>query len=231
MDHFERICDFMCIALSPSMLSIDFGRAAEQLSIIEKAGTPYIHLDVMDGLFVPNISFGIPVIKSIRKDSHMIFDAHLMIVEPERYVEAFRKAGADIINFHVEATKDPAAVIAKIKATGAKAGITIKPKTPVETIKPYLKELDMVLVMTVEPGFGGQKFMEDQVPKIKQLADWKKELGLKYDIEVDGGITLDNVRIVLEAGANVIVAGSAVFGKEDIAAAAKGFMEIFKEYE
>ena len=221
----------MGIYLSPSMLSIDFTKVGEQLSIVEQAGTPYIHLDVMDGVFVPNISFGIPVIKGIRKATNMVFDAHLMIVEPERYVEEFKKAGADIINFHVEATKDPAAVIKKIKDLGVKAGITIKPKTPVETIKPFLKDLDMVLVMTVEPGFGGQKFMEDQVPKIRQLAEWKKELGLSYDIEVDGGVNIDNVRTVLDAGANVIVAGSAVFGKEDIAAAAKGFLDVFKEYE
>ena len=212
----------MAIYLSPSMLSIDFTKVGEQLAIVEQAGVPYIHLDVMDGVFVPNISFGIPVIQGIRKASNMVFDAHLMIVDPERYVEQFRKAGADIINFHVEATKDPAGCIAKIKETGAKVGITIKP---------FLKDVDMVLVMTVEPGFGGQKFMADQVPKIAQLAAWKKELGLSYDIQVDGGITLDNVREVLDAGANVIVAGSAVFGKEDIAGAAKGFMEIFKEYE
>ncbi|WP_304509001.1 ribulose-phosphate 3-epimerase [Anaerotignum sp.] len=221
----------MAIYLSPSMLSIDFTKIGEQLAIIEKAGTPYIHLDVMDGLFVPNISFGIPVIKGIRKASNMVFDAHLMIVEPEKYVEEFRKAGADIINFHLEATEDPKKVIDLIRGTGAKVGITIKPKTPVEALKPYLAEVDMVLVMTVEPGFGGQKFMEDQVLKIRQLASWKKELNLGYDIQVDGGITQDNVRIVLDAGANVIVAGSAVFGKEDIGQAAKGFMEIFKEYE
>lgn len=221
----------MSICLSPSMLSIDFTKVGEQLAVVEGAGVPYIHLDVMDGVFVPNISFGIPVIQGIRKASHMVFDTHLMIVEPERYVEQFRKAGADIINFHVEATKDPAGCIAKIKAAGAKAAITIKPKTPVEEIKPYLKDVDMVLVMTVEPGFGGQKFMADQVPKIAQLAAWKKEMGLSYDIEVDGGITLDNVRQVLDAGANIIVAGSAVFGKEDIAGAAEAFMNIFREYE
>lgn len=221
----------MSIYLSPSMLSIDFTKVGEQLAIVEGAGVPYIHLDVMDGVFVPNISFGIPVIQGIRKASNMVFDTHLMIVEPERYVEQFRKAGADIINFHVEATKNPAECIAKIKATGAKAGITIKPKTPVEEIKPYLADVDMVLVMTVEPGFGGQKFMADQVPKIAQLAAWKKELGLFYDIQVDGGITLENVRQVLDAGANVIVAGSAVFGKEDIAAAARGFLNVFQEYE
>ena len=206
--------------LSPSMLSIDFGKVAEQLKLVEDAGTQYIHLDVMDGIFVPNISFGIPVIKSIRKHSNMVFDAHLMIVEPEKYVEEFRKAGADIINFHVEATKYPAEVIQQIN-----------PRTPVEVVYPFLKDVDMVLVMTVEPGFGGQKFMAQHVSKIRQLAEWKKELGLEFDIEVDGGVTLDNVREVLDAGANVIVAGSAVFGKEDIAGAAKGFLDIFKEYE
>lgn len=220
----------MGIMLSPSMLSIDFTKIGEQLEMIEGVGTPCIHLDVMDGVFVPNISFGLSVIQGIRKASNMIFDTHLMIVEPEKYIEDFRRAGADIINFHLEATKDPMAVIQQIKATGAKAGMTIKPKTSVESLFPYLKELDMVLVMTVEPGFGGQKFMEDQVPKIKQLADWKKELGLSYEIEVDGGITQDNVRTVLEAGATMIVAGSAVFAKEDIGRAAMDFLEIFKEY-
>lgn len=221
----------MNIKLSPSMLSIDFGKVAEQLKIVEDAGTPYIHLDVMDGIFVPNISFGIPVIKSIRKDSKMVFDTHLMIVEPERYVEEFVKAGSDLITFHVEATKYPAEVIQQIKAAGAKAGIVLNPRTPVEVAYPFIKDVDMVLVMTVEPGFGGQKFMAQHVSKIRQLAEWKKELDLNYDIEVDGGITLDNVREVLDAGANVVVAGSAVFGKEDIADAAKGFLEIFKEYE
>lgn len=221
----------MAIYLSPSMLSIDFTKIGEQLAIIEQAGTAYIHLDVMDGVFVPNISFGIPVIKGIRKASNMIFDAHLMIVEPEKYVEEFRKAGADIINFHLEATQDPKKVIDLIHSTGAKAGITIKPNTPVEAVKPYLRDVEMVLVMTVEPGFGGQKFMENQVPKIRQLALWKKEMNLEYDVQVDGGITQENVKLVLDAGANVIVAGSAVFGKEDIAKACKDFFEIFKEYE
>lgn len=217
--------------LSPSMLSIDFAKIGEQLAILEKAGTPYIHLDVMDGMFVPNISFGIPVIQGIRKATDMVFDVHLMIERPQRYIEAFRKAGADIINFHVEATEEPMQVIAQIRSTGARAAITIKPKTPVQTIKPYLPYVDMVLVMTVEPGFGGQKFMEEQVPKVRQLADWRSEMGLSYDIEVDGGVTVDNVRTVLDAGANVIVAGSAVFGKADIAAAAGDFMKILKEYE
>lgn len=221
----------MAIYLSPSMLSIDFTRIGEQLAEIEQAGTPWLHLDVMDGVFVPNISFGIPVIKGIRKASNMVFDVHLMITEPEKYIKDFRDAGADIINFHLEATKNPADVIQQIKETGAKAAITIKPKTPIEDVKPYLQDVDMVLIMTVEPGFGGQKFMTDQVAKISQLAAWKQELGLSYDIEVDGGVTLDNVRVVLDAGANAIVAGSAVFGKEDIGVAAQSFMEVFKEYE
>ncbi len=221
----------MNIFLSPSLLSADFTRVGEQLSLLEEAGVPYLHLDVMDGIFVPNISFGMPVIQSIRKASKMEFDVHLMITEPERYAEEFAKAGADIVNFHVEATRDPAAVLAKIKKTGAKAGITIKPGTPVETIKPYLPDVDMVLVMTVEPGFAGQKFMPEQVEKIRRLAEWKKELGFAYDIEVDGGVTLENVRTSLDAGANIIVAGSAVLGKADIAGAAGKFLEIFKEYE
>lgn len=221
----------MSILLSPSMLAIDFANIGENLKKAEDAGTPYLHLDVMDGVFVPNISFGIPVIAGLRKATQMVFDVHLMIVEPEKYVEAFRKAGADIINFHLEATKDPAAVIRQIKATGAKAAITIKPKTPVEELLPYLSEVDMVLVMTVEPGFGGQSFMEDQVEKIRTLSQWKKEQGYTYDIEVDGGVNLKTLRTVLDAGANVIVAGSAVFGKEDVAGAVRDFMEVFKEYE
>ena len=214
----------MSIKLSPSMLSIDFGKVAEQLKIVEDAGTQYIHLDVMDGIFVPNISFGIPVIKSIRKDSKMVFDTHLMIVEPEKYVEEFVKAGSDLITFHVEATKYPAEVIQQIKAAGAKAGIVLNPRTPVEVVYPFIKDVDMVLVMTVEPGFGGQKFMAQHVSKIRQLAEWKKELGLNYDIEVDGGIKLSNVKKVVEAGANVIVAGSAVFGVDDVPATVKEFL-------
>mgnify|MGYP000670106949 CR=1 FL=1 len=217
--------------VSPSLLSADFCNLQKDVEMINRSEAELLHLDIMDGVFVPNISFGFPVLKNLKNICDKPLDVHLMIVEPEKYVEEFRKAGADIINFHVEATKYPAEVIQQIKATGAKAGITINPRTPVEVVYPFLKDVDMVLVMTVEPGFGGQKFMAQHVSKIRQLAEWKKELGLEFDIEVDGGVTLDNVREVLDAGANVIVAGSAVFGKEDIAGAAKGFLDIFKEYE
>ena len=201
------------------------------IRIFEKEKVEYLHIDVMDGEFVPNFGLGVDYIRGLRKLTNIPLDIHLMIVEPEKYVEEFVKAGSDLITFHVEATKYPAEVIQQIKAAGAKAGIVLNPRTPVEVVYPFIKDVDMVLVMTVEPGFGGQKFMAQHVSKIRQLAEWKKELGLNYDIEVDGGITLDNVREVLDAGANVIVAGSAVFGKEDIAGAAKGFLEIFKEYE
>ncbi len=220
----------MNIYLSPSLLSADFAKVGEQLSILEKAGTPYLHLDVMDGVFVPNISFGIPVIGSIRKATTMIFDVHLMIVNPEKYIDEFRAAGADIINFHIEATTNPSQVIQKIKASGAKAAITLKPKTPVSAIEPFLSEIDMVLVMTVEPGFGGQKFMVEQLDKIKTLAKIRQEKGLIFDIEVDGGVGLDNVATVIEAGANVIVAGSAVFGAEDMEQRIKDFKKIFEGY-
>lgn len=219
------------IYLAPSLLSADFTKIGEQLSILEKSGTPYIHLDVMDGVFVPNISFGIPVIKSIRKATNMVFDVHLMIVEPEKYVEQFKNAGADIINFHVEATKNPELVIEKIKKTGSKVGITIKPATPISEILPFLSDIDMVLIMTVEPGFGGQKFMTEQLSKIRELAELKVNKGYHYDIEVDGGIGLQNVREVIDAGANVIVAGSAVFGADDIQKRASEFLDIFEEYK
>lgn len=216
--------------LAPSLLSADFGILKEQLETMEKAGAPYIHLDVMDGMFVPNISFGMPVLKSIRKYTNMVFDAHLMVVEPERYVEEVYKAGCDIINIHAEATKDVKGVIEKINGFGVKSGVTIKPATPVSEIYDVLPIVDMVLVMSVEPGFGGQKFMEEQLDKVRELKRLKDENGYKYDIQIDGGITLDNVRQVIEAGANCIVAGSSVLGKEDIAQAVKDFNKIFEEY-
>ena len=215
--------------LSPSLLAADFTKLGQQLEQIEKGGAQYIHLDVMDGIFVPNISFGIPVIQSIRKSSNLIFDVHLMIVEPERYVEAFRKAGADIINFHVEATKYPAETLSKIKELGAKTGITIKPNTPVSEIVPYLENIDMVLIMTVEPGFGGQKFMAEKMEKVKELVKIREQKNLSFDIEIDGGVNMDNVKDILDTGVNVVVAGSAIFGAEDVEKRTKEFLTILQE--
>ncbi len=221
----------MSFYLSPSLLAIDFGNIQTPLQLIEKIGVPYIHIDVMDGCFVPNISFGMPVIQSLRKFSNMVFDVHLMIIDPERYIDEFCDAGADIITFHIESTKVPLEVIGKIKNRGKKVGITLKPNTPIEEIKPFLSQVDMVLVMSVEPGFGGQSFMADQLEKVKALKQLKIDENLSYDIEIDGGITKDNLRQVLEAGANVIVAGSAIFAQPNVAVASVEFMEIFKEYE
>lgn len=221
----------MSFYLSPSLLAIDFGNIQAPLQLIEKIGVPYIHIDVMDGCFVPNISFGMPVIQSLRKFSNMVFDVHLMIIEPERYIDEFCDAGADIITFHVESTKVPLEVIEKIKSREKKVGITLKPNTPIEDIKPFLSMVDMILVMSVEPGFGGQSFMEEQLEKVRTLKQLKTDENLTYDIEIDGGITKDNVRQVLDAGANVIVAGSAIFAHPNVAVASVEFMEIFREYE
>ena len=197
--------------LSPSILAADFAVLGEQIKEADEAGAEYIHIDVMDGVFVPSISFGMPVIASIRKTTKKIFDVHLMIVEPERFVKEFVECGADSITFHIEATEDVDEIIDLIHGLGCKAGMSIKPRTPVETVEKYLHKLDMLLVMTVEPGFGGQKYIPESTERIREIRRMADEQGLDLDIQVDGGITKDNVHVVLDAGANVIVAGSAVF--------------------
>lgn len=210
--------------LSPSILSADFCRLGEQIQEVERAGAKYLHIDVMDGLFVPSISYGMPVIASIRRCTSLFFDVHLMIERPERYVREFAESGADLINFHLEAAEDPGAVIRQIRSFGKKAGITIKPGTPAESVEPYLELVDMVLVMTVEPGFGGQKLIPECLDKVRKIRAMAEERKLHMDIEVDGGIHAGNVRQAVEAGANVIVAGSAVF-KDNIAENVRKLLE------
>ncbi len=207
------------VKISPSVLACDLSRLADEVSVIEKAGAEMAHLDVMDGVFVPNMSFGMPVIEALKKHSGIIFDVHLMIVNPEKYADRFIDAGADIVTFHYEATDDPAALLDSIRARGVKSAISIKPATPAEAVFPLLDKCDMVLVMTVEPGYGGQSFMPDMLPKIKALREEITRRGLDIDIEVDGGINAKTAELVKEAGANVLVAGSSVFCAEDRAAA------------
>ena len=197
--------------LSPSVLACDFANMGEQLREITEAGAKYVHLDVMDGLFVPSISFGMPLIKSIRPVTDIVFDVHLMINEPIRYIDEFKACGADIITVHYEACSDVAATLKKIREAGLKAGLSIKPKTDVEVLRGYLGLCDMILLMSVEPGFGGQKFIEGSDKKAAAIRQMINESPYDIDLEIDGGINLDNVKTVLDAGVNVIVAGSAVF--------------------
>lgn len=197
--------------LSPSILAADFAILGEQIREADEAGAEYIHIDVMDGVFVPSISFGMPVIKSIRKVTKKIFDVHLMIVEPERFVKEFAECGADSITFHIEATEDVDEIVDQIHSLGCRAGMAIKPKTPTEVVRKYLSKVDMLLVMTVEPGFGGQKYIPESTERIREIRHMAEEMGIDLDIQVDGGITEENISVVLDAGANVIVAGSSVF--------------------
>lgn len=197
--------------LSPSILAADFAILGEQIREADEAGAEYIHIDVMDGVFVPSISFGMPVIKSIRKVTKKIFDVHLMIVDPERFVKEFAECGADSITFHIEATEDVDEIIDQIHSLGCRAGMAIKPKTPTEVVRKYLSKVDMLLVMTVEPGFGGQKYIPESTERIREIRHMAAEMGIDLDIQVDGGITEENISVVLDAGANVIVAGSSVF--------------------
>jgi ribulose-phosphate 3-epimerase len=197
--------------LSPSILAADFSRLGEEIKAVEDAGATYLHVDVMDGIFVPSISFGMPVIASIRNCTKLIFDVHLMITEPERYVEDFINCGADIITLHLETLKEPEKVIAYLRSRKVKVGLSVNPKTNIEEVFPYLHLVDMVLIMTVQPGFGGQKYLDYCTEKIVTLYEQIKKNNLMVDIEVDGGINEETLPIVLEAGANVIVAGSSVF--------------------
>lgn len=206
------------IKISPSVLASDFSKLGEEAVRMEKCGADYLHLDVMDGHFVPNISFGAPVIGSIRKLTNLVFDVHLMISDPLKYLEDFRKAGADLITFHIESDSPVEETLDKIHALGCKTGLSIKPGTPAQAVFPYLHKTDMILVMTVEPGFGGQSFMQETMSKVTTIKNEIDRLSLDVDIQVDGGINEETVKTAAKAGANVFVAGSAVFKAADATA-------------
>ena len=220
----------MNYVLSPSILAADFKVLGQEMKKTEENGAAYIHFDVMDGMFVPSISFGMPVLASIHDATEQFMDAHLMVQEPIRYVEAFQKAGADYVTVHLEACEDVKTTLDKIHTCGMKAGLAVNPETDVKELVPYLEDVEMILIMSVHPGFGGQKFIPESLDKIREVRAMLNEKNLEIDIQVDGGIYVENVREVLDAGANVIVAGSAVF-RGDAGENTAKFMEILKSYE
>ncbi|MCM3572817.1 ribulose-phosphate 3-epimerase [Mesobacillus subterraneus] len=207
------------VKIAPSILSADFARLGEEIKDVERGGADYIHVDVMDGHFVPNITIGPLIVEAIRPVTKLPLDVHLMIENPDQYIEAFAKAGADYITVHVEASRHLHRTIQLIKSTGVKAGVVLNPATPVDSLKHIIEDVDMVLLMSVNPGFGGQKFISSVLPKIRQVKELAETLNLELEIEVDGGVNEETARLCIEAGANVLVAGSAVFNKEDRGAA------------
>jgi len=205
------------IKISPSILSCDYSKMGEELLRMQKSGADWVHFDVMDGHFVPNITIGVPIVKSLRNVSDIFFDVHLMISEPLKYIDSFAKAGADLITFHIESDSDVKQTVEAIKAAGCKAAISIKPKTPASEVLPYIDIIDMVLVMTVEPGFGGQSFMADMMPKVRKIRNECNARGIDLEIQVDGGIDENNISEAAKAGANVFVSGNTIFSAQDSA--------------
>ncbi len=216
--------------VAPSLLSADFSCLDREMARVEEAGAKYLHLDVMDGHFVPNLTFGAPVIKCLRKHSKMFFDVHLMIENPEKYLEDFAKAGADLLNVHAETVKNLPAVVKTIHDLGCQAAVAIKPDTPLSAIESVLDQVDMVLVMTVYPGFSGQKLIPEALAKIPVLDRMRKEKGYSFTIQIDGGVGLGNLKEVMETGVDIVVAGSAVFGAADPAQATKDFLSVMEAY-
>lgn len=210
------------IRIAPSLLSCDFARIGDEIRRVEEAGADWLHVDVMDGHFVPNLTIGPPVVKSIKKAAKAPLDVHLMITDPLQYAEPFVKAGATSCTFHVEAVSDPHVVIEKFRSLGVKVGITLNPATPVEKIQPFINQVDLILVMSVNPGFGGQSFMPESLPKLKKIRSW----GYQGDLEIDGGINAETISLAAAAGANVFVAGNAIFSTPDFKATIANLREL-----